>query len=192
MTRARLAGMAMVGVVGALAAPVSGALAASAGSSGRPTIRSVAPMTANVGDRLTIRGRNLAAARGKRTSVVFKTGGRSVTVKARRATRTKITLVIPATLTKYLRVVDQVAQPTRFRLRVRARRTGRRFTAVARSPRIGLLSSLPGAAGIPGGLLPLPAVLDPADDCNGDGVLNELDDLVVETVDGGQSVCDAY
>ena len=181
----------MVGILGALAAPVSGALAASAGGSARPTIRSVAPMTANVGDLLTIRGRNLAAARGKRTSVVFKNGRRSVTVKALRATRTKITLVIPAALTKYIKLVDEVAQPTRFRLRVRAQRTGRRFTAVARSPRIGLLSSLPGAAGTLGGLLPLP-VLDPADDCNGDGVLNDLDDVIVETVDGGQSVCDFY
>ena len=182
----------MVAILGVLAAPVAGALAASAGSPGRPTIRSVAPMTANVGDRLTIRGRNLAAARGKRTSVVFKTGGKSVSVKALRATRTKITLVIPAKLTKYLKLVDQVAQPTRFRLRVRAQRTGRRFTAVAKSPRIGLLSGLPGAAGTLGGLLPRPAVLDPSDDCNGDGVLNELDDVIVETVDGGQSVCDPY
>jgi hypothetical protein len=187
MNLARLAGGGLLVVLCLLSTSAS-ALAA---TSGRPTIRSVKPMTANVGDRLTIRGRNLATSR-KRATVVFKVGSRTVAVKVKRATRTTIKLVIPASLAKYMTVADGVVQPTRFRLRVRAARTGRRYTAPARSPRIGLPAGLSDAltGGLPGLFANLPPI-DPSDDCNGDGVINDLDDVIIESIDGPHSICAA-
>jgi hypothetical protein len=188
MNLARLTGGGLLAVLCLLSTFAASALAT---TSGRPTIRSVTPMTANVGDRLTIRGRNLATSR-KRATVVFKVGGRTVAVKVKRATRTKIKLVIPISLAKYMTVKDGVVQPTRFRLRVRAARTGQRYTALARSPRIGLPPALSGAltGGLPG-LFPTIPLIDPSDDCNGDGVINDLDDLIIESIDGPHSICAA-
>jgi hypothetical protein len=188
MNLARLAGGGLLAALCLLSTSASSGLGATAG---RPTIRSVTPMTANVGDRLTIRGHNLATSR-KRATVTFKVGARTVAVKVKRATRTKLTLFIPAALAKYMTVKDGVVQPTRVRLRVRAARTAKRYTALARSPRIGLPGSLPGGA--PGGLtslLPVLPAIDPSDDCNGDGVINDLDDVIIETVDGPHSICAA-
>jgi hypothetical protein len=187
MNLARLAGGGLLVALCLLSSSASSALAATS----RPTIRSVTPMTANVGDRLTIKGRNLATTR-RRATVVFKVGARTVSVKVKRATRTKLKLVIPATLAPYMTVANGVVQPTRFRLRVRAARTGLRYTTLARSPRIGLPSSLTGT--LPGALadlFPILPGLDPSDDCNGDGVINDLDDVIIETIDGPHSICAA-
>lgn len=192
MTHTRTAGLAMLCIFGGLATTASGAHAASSAGAGLPTIRSVTPLTANVGDRLTIRGRNLASRGARRTTVVFKRGATSIVVKVQRATRTTIKLVIPRSLARYVVRQNGIAQPTRFRLKVRARRTAKRFTAIARSPRIGLPGSLPGSATDSlFDLWPVLPGLDPADDCNGDGILDAADDLVTETPDGAVSVCAA-
>ena len=188
MTHTRPTGLAMLCILGALAATAAGAHGATSATAGLPTIRSVTPLSADVGDRLTIRGRNLASSGKRRTTVVFKRGGTSIVVKVERATRTTIKLVIPRSVARYVVLQNGIAQPTRFRLKVRARRTAKRFTAIALSPRIGLPG---GAAGnLLGGWPVLPG-LDPSDDCNGDGILDIADDLVTETVDGAQSGCAA-
>ena len=192
MTHMRLAGLAIPCILGVLVTAASGAHAASSATAGLPTIRSVTPLTANVGDRLTIRGRNLAGRGKQRTTVVFKRGRTSIVVKVERATQTTIKLVIPRSVARYVLRENGIAQPTRFRLKVRARRTAERFTAIARSPHIGLRGSLTG--GVTDNLFDLWPVLpglDPADDCNADGILDAADDLVTETSDGAQSGCAA-
>jgi hypothetical protein len=120
-------------VVCLVALPASSALAARKGSV-RPVISSVGPASLSVGDTLTIRGRNFLAG-AKRNTVIFKRDrGRPVSVKAGTATRTVIKVVVPESL--------GVAEPTRFRVRIRARAYSRGYTAPKRSVLIGPLADL--------------------------------------------------
>lgn len=101
-----------------------------------PTVRSVAPMKAAIGDQLTIKGRNFLPGR-KRNTVFFKVAGkRAVAARAERATRTTIKVTIPRSVEQYMTVKGGTRQATRLRLRVRAKRLGRSFTAGRRSPTI--------------------------------------------------------
>ncbi len=133
-----------IGVVCLAAAPASTALAATKAPT-RPTVRSIAPLPLGIGDTLTIRGRNFLAGK-KRNSVTFKRDGRpAVTVKAGQATRTRMKVIVPATLAQYLTVTDGVALPTRFRVRVRSRGFSKGYTALKHSPIIGPANGAPGA-----------------------------------------------
>jgi hypothetical protein len=116
------------------ALPASSALAGRKAAS-RPTVSSLSPPALAVGDALTIRGHNFLTGR-KRNSVVFKhDGSPAVTVKAAQATRTRMTVIVPATLAKYLTVAGGVAKPARFRVRIVAGRSASKgFTALKRSP----------------------------------------------------------
>jgi hypothetical protein len=119
-------------VVCLVAVPAVSASAA-AGTHARPSVSSVGPGTVHVGDTLTIRGRNFVAGKG-RTSVAFKReGGAAVSVKAAKATRTRLTVVVPAALARSLDVVAGVAQPTRFGVRVKGRRTSKWYMTAKRS-----------------------------------------------------------
>ncbi len=98
-----------------------------------PAIASIGPATASAGDALTIRGSHFLAGRGRNT-VLFRTGsGGPVSVRAGQATRTRMTVVVPPSLERRLSVKDGVAIPTRFRVRIRARRLGKGSTAMRRS-----------------------------------------------------------
>jgi hypothetical protein len=110
-----------------VALPVAAATAAT-----YPKVKKIAPMQAAVGQTLTITGSGFLPGRSKNT-VVFKRDGRpAVFVKAATATRTKLTVVLPAKLDRFL-----AAAPVRFRVRILARRFGRSFTPLAASPRLG-------------------------------------------------------
>ena len=152
-----------------VALPVAGAMGATKKKSPvRPTVRSVAPMKVGVGDQLTIQGRNFLPGK-KRNTIFFKTGTRpAVAVKVDQATRTTMKVVIPQTVEKYITVADGVAQPTRFRLRVLAKRFAKGYTAVRLSPTIGLGNAAGG--GVPG------TPSGPAADCDADGIANSIDD----------------
>jgi hypothetical protein len=116
------------------ALPASSALAGRK-TAARPSVSSLSPPALAVGDTLTVRGRNFLPGK-KRNSVVFKhDGGPEVTVKAAQATRTRMQVVVPATLAKYLTVAGGAARPARFRVRVVAgRSTSKGFTTLRRSP----------------------------------------------------------
>jgi hypothetical protein len=124
----------LVFVLCAAALPASNALAGKQAAS-RPSVSSLSPPALRVGDMLTIRGHNFLPGK-KRNSVVFKRDGNpEVTVKAAQATRTRMRVVVPATLAKYLTVPGGAAKPARFRVRVVAgRATSKGFTALKRSP----------------------------------------------------------
>lgn len=145
-----------------VAMPATGAL----GATKRPTVRSVAPMKAGVGDQLTIKGRNFALGK-KRNTVFFKAGTKpAVSVKAEQATRTTIKVVIPKSLEKYITVKGGVAQPTKFRLRILSKRFAKGYTALRLSPSISLGSASAGSIG---------NIAGPASDCDADGTVNEVD-----------------
>jgi hypothetical protein len=133
----------------------------------RPTVRTVAPMLAGVGDQLTIKGRNFQLGK-KRNTIFFKAGNNpAVAVKADESTRTTMKVVIPKSLEKYITVKDGVAQPTRFRMRVLSKRFAKGYTALKVSPTIAL-GKTPAAAGAIAGT---PA----AADCDADGILDSVD-----------------
>ena len=114
------------------ALPTANALGARK-SPARPVISSVGPASLSVGDTLTIRGRNFLAG-AKRNTVVFKRdGGRAISVKAGHATRTVIKVVVPESL--------GVAEPTRFRVRVKARAYSKGYTPLKRAVLISPLLS---------------------------------------------------
>ena len=107
-----------------VAVPAASALAARKGAAS-PVISSIGPASVSVGETLTIRGRNFLAG-AKRNTVIFKRdGARAISVKAGRSTRTRIEVVVPASL--------GVVEPTRFRVRVRARTFSSGYTAPKRS-----------------------------------------------------------
>ena len=155
----------LVFVLCVAALPASNALAGKKAAS-RPSVSSLAPPALRVGDTLTVRGRNFLPGK-RRNSVVFKRDGSpEVTVKAARATRTRMTVVVPAALAKYL-TVGGVAKPARFRVRVVAgRTTSKAFTALKRSPVI-----VPSQGAAPDD----PAALDePQDGCDTGGIIEDI------------------
>jgi len=133
----------------------------------RPTVSSVAPLNAGVGDLLTIKGKDFVLGKKKNT-VFFKAGSRpAVSVKADTATRTTLKVVIPKTVEQYLTVTGGVVQPTRVRLKVLAKRFAKSYTALRLSPMITL------------GNQPGPSLVNPvtgvSGDCDGDGIINSVD-----------------
>jgi len=124
----------VLSLLGVAALPTSGALAG--GGAAKPTITSVTSGTVRVGDTLTIRGRNFVPGK-RRNSVAFRRSGHSVSVKAATATRTKLTVIVPAVLVDDLSVAGGVAKPTRFSIRVRARQLSPWYSQRKRSALIG-------------------------------------------------------
>jgi hypothetical protein len=93
----------LVLVLCVVALPASSALAGRK-TAARPSVSSLSPPALAVGDTLTVRGHNFLPGK-KRNSVVFKhAGSPEVTVKAAQATRTRMRVVVPAALAKYLTV----------------------------------------------------------------------------------------
>jgi hypothetical protein len=141
-------------------------------SSTYPTISKVSPMKAGIGDKLVIKGKTYKSGKGKNYIVFKRDGGRALFVKADKATKTQITITIPAKLLSFLQQKGGVAQPTRFKLRVMATKLAKSYTKTAHSPLISPTSSASG----------------PSNDCDGDGVPNAKDndddnDLLADTLE---------
>ena len=159
----------MTAALGALAAPAT-AGAATKISKVQPVVSAVAPMTANVGDTLTLYGKNFR--RGKaRNSVAFKAiGQKAVFVTADISTRKQLKVVLSKKLEETMIVRAGGLVPTKFKVRVLAKRLGKRFTTLAKSPTIGPEPLSPGEQP------PAPPGPPPADgDCDGDGTTNGAD-----------------
>ena len=150
--------------------------ATSAATSKRPTITRVNPMRLEVGDKLTLRGRNFNASR-KRTTVIFRASdGRSAFAKPTSATRTKLVLRVPSAVARIIGT-----KPTRLRLRVLSGKFGpftrRRLSPVVVPANYVAPSPVsPGAPGAPGTGTPT----TPPKDCtpgdyDGDLLLNALE-----------------
>jgi hypothetical protein len=178
-----------LGLLLLIALPVSNALGATkkSRSPARPTITSVAPLKLGVGDMLTIRGTNFIGGK-KVNSVAFKRDGAvAVFVKAAESTRTRMKVIVPASVRKHLAKKQGVAQPTRFRLRVLARRFSKSYTPNRLSPTIDPSGAVddktagPGPTPAPGATSPGPADGVPAaapvapSDCDADGAVDAVD-----------------
>jgi hypothetical protein len=125
-------------LVALFASAVAGAVAPSAHAAKKkkkaPVITNVSPLEVSVGETLTLRGRNFIAGRKKNTVVFKRSGARALFVKADLSTKKMLRVSVPATTQKVFRIENGNPVPTRFRLRVLARKFGKRFTKRNMSP----------------------------------------------------------
>ena len=127
---------------------VAGAEAAEAATT--PTITRVTPMRISVGGLLTVRGRNFKPVRGKNTIIFRSATGRTAFAKPRRASRTKLVVRIPGSVSRLLAVGARGGQrPTRLKLRVLAGKFSK-FTPRRLSPVVTGIGG-DGGGGGPGG-----------------------------------------
>jgi hypothetical protein len=100
----------------------------------KPSITRVTPMRVSVGNVLTIRGRNFKAKRTANTVIFRAANGRSVFAKPRRASRVKLVVVVPGSVSRLLHGSLSQPKPTRLKLRVLAGKfsafTSRRLSPV--------------------------------------------------------------
>jgi hypothetical protein len=173
-----------VAVTAALA-PVTAADAATKkkkSSTAYPSVTKVSPLALGIGDTLTITGKNFVAGKNKNTIVFKRDGKKAIFVKAPNATKKKITLTVPEKLLTALGKKDGVVVPTKFRLRVLAKRFAKNYTAVKKSPTIApkgkkLLAeeAKKAADAAAAAALVLATPAPPPPDCDGDGVADAAD-----------------
>jgi len=125
-----------------------------------PSISKVTPKKAGIGDRMTIIGKSFRVGKARNTVVFKRTGKRAIFVRANGVSSKKITLVLPPKLLPMLMQKEGVPVPTRFQVRVLAKRFGKNYTALKASPMIG----------------PKPVSTKVAkNDCDNDGLVNAKD-----------------
>ncbi len=123
-----------------------------------PTVVSVTPLKASIGDVLIIKGKNFAAS-GKSTVLFRKaSGGRFVFATTLASTTERLTLKVPEKIVSELDVADGFPIATRFQLRVVSARATGAFTPVSESPII-----LPPVGG------------SSTNDCDKDGIADGVD-----------------
>ena len=127
-----------------------------------PVITGVAPLDVAVGETLTVRGRNFLPGRMRNTVVFKRAGERAVFAKAAVSTAKMLRVSVPVSLQKVFAQRAGAPVPTRFRVRVLAKRFGRKFTSKRLSPRVS-------------GPRPLQSGSSSDGDCDSDGVVNGVD-----------------
>jgi Bacterial TSP3 repeat len=138
-----------------------------------PLVKTVQPLKAGIGDTLTIVGHNFVAGKGRDTVVFQKTGSAAIFVRATTATTTKITVVVPQKLLSFLTgAAKGTPAPTKFRLRVLAKRFALTFTSLGMSP---IISGAPTSQAALATSCPVLAKNNPVADQDGDGMLNYLE-----------------
>ena len=156
-----------------------------------PTITRVTPMRVRVGALLTIRGRHFKPARSKNTVIFRGPDGRSAFAKPRRASRSKLVVLVPPAVARLVARSSGAPRPTRFKLRVLAGKFSK-FTSRRLSPVVVPANSGSGPNGGGGG----GATGCPGQDYDGDLLSNaleaqlKLDPCIADT--DGDSVEDGY
>jgi hypothetical protein len=102
-----------------------------------PKVVAVSPLHLGVGETLTIRGKNFIPGKNRNWVVFQRARARAVFAPVDSATSTKLTFVVPAKLLPFLSRSGGKSVPTRFSLRVLARRFARQATPRRLSPVIG-------------------------------------------------------
>jgi hypothetical protein len=159
--------------VAALLLPAAAADSAVKRTTTYPSITKIAPLNLAIGETMTITGRNFVSGRDKNTVVFKRDKQRAIFAKAVSATTRKLTVVVPEKLRPYLAKKNDAAIPTKFRVRVLARRFGKRYTALTASPIVAPAGrAVPGPGGINGDGGPAPIV---PSDCDNDGQVDAVD-----------------
>ncbi len=137
-----------------------------------PTITKIDPLNLGIGETMTITGRGFRSGKNLNTVVFKRDGQRAIFAKAVTATTARIRVVVPEKVRPFLNTRSGAELPTKFRIRVLARRFGKRYTALSASPVIAPIAKTvvgPGGAGTanPAG--------GPPPDCDGDKIVDDLD-----------------
>jgi hypothetical protein len=146
-----------------------------------PVIKSVKPLRLSIGDTLTIVGRNFLPGKGHDIVVFLRDGAPAVFLRAGTATKTTIKVTLTSKLGRYLTPRNNGdSAPTRFRLRVLARRFGASFTPHKLSPLVLPAASRRSGGGDDGGPSAPTCTLAsagaaPGSDADGDGLNNALE-----------------
>ncbi|MEA2480433.1 MAG: hypothetical protein QOJ07_2355 [Thermoleophilaceae bacterium] len=117
--------------------------AASSSKTG-PVITSISPKSAQVGDTLTIKGKNFVSGKGKNRVFFYKVGGGSAWTLAGSASKTKLAVTIPAKLAGILPADGKKA-------RVQLRVLGKKFGTMSTTKISPLIALAPGGSGNGGG-----------------------------------------
>jgi hypothetical protein len=131
-----------------------------------PIVKRITPKHVFVGQMLTIHGRYFRRGLNKNTVAFKRNGAKAVFVKADKGTTKLLKVTLPKRLEKVLAVKNGTPTPTRLRIRVLAKKFGKRFSSKSKSPIVG-----PEKPPAP----PKPATVDPNADCDADGVKNSVD-----------------
>lgn len=123
-----------------------------------PVVKSITPLKANVGDTLTIKGTGFTPGKGKTRVFFMKRGRGSTFARAASATKTTLTVVVPAQVDRILN-----GSSSRIQIRLLTSKFGT-LTAAAKSP---VLSPTPlggsGGGNTPGGGSTAPKTCMPGD-----------------------------
>ena len=161
---------AFVAALVALAAPATAGAATTAKAAKKkvkaPVVTKVSPLDVAVGESLTIRGRHFVAGRYKNTVVFKRDGARAVFAKADVGTKKMLVIKVPASLQEFFSLNSGEPIPTRFRIRVLAKKFGKKFTKNKLSPTVS-------APRPPRSVAPTEST--PDGDCDGDGAKNKAD-----------------
>ena len=164
---------AFVAALGALMVPATAGAAVSADASAKkkkkakpPVVTRISPLNVEIGQKLEIRGRYFLRGRNKNTVVFKRSGGKAVFVKADVGTTKLLRLTVPKKLEREFVTRGVTPIPTRFRVRVLAKKFGKRYTKTSRSPLISLATP-PAPPGF--------VESQPDGDCDGDGTKNRSD-----------------
>jgi IPT/TIG domain len=134
----------------ALVAAAPAAAKKRAARASTPSITRVTPMRISVGNPLTIKGHNFKPQRSRNTIIFRGPNGRTAFAKPRRASRTKLVLVVPAAAGRLLTVGAGGQRPTRLSMRVLAGKFSK-FTSRRLSPVVTALGAGDGGPGGGGG-----------------------------------------
>jgi hypothetical protein len=99
-----------------------------------PTVSKISPMRVEIGGTMTITGKNFVKGRAKNTVVFRRSGKKVVFAKADGLTTRKLRLKVPSKLRTSLGKTQGAFVATKFQVRVLARRFGKTYTALKKSP----------------------------------------------------------
>jgi hypothetical protein len=111
-----------------------------------PTVKSISPMRAQIGGTMTITGKNFIKGKAKNTVVFRRSGRKVVFAKADGLSSKKLRLTVPAKLRTSLGKKQGAFVATKFQIRVLARRFGKTYTALKKSPTIAPDTAVPAPA----------------------------------------------
>ena len=154
-----------------LLAPVASADAAKSRTK-YPSITKIDPLNLAIGDTMTVAGRNFLKGKNRNTVVFKRTGQRAIFAKAVSATRTKLQVVVPEKLRPFLNEQSEAPVPTKFRVRILAKRFGKRYTKASASPTIAPVGRV--TTDTPAGDQAAAPPAGPTD-CDNDGILDDAD-----------------